>query len=118
MAPFDETPETDDDVDFPDSIDLGALLGGAAAAQEPEEPEGDKLATDSLDALRDEETGAEEPAIDPARAAIIEATGEDDEDDDIEDLEELERDGFGGEREYGFDSIDDEEEDDYDEDYD
>lgn len=116
MAPIDETPETDDDVDFPDSIDLGALLGGAAAAEEPED-DGDKLATDSLDALRDEEAGSEDAPVDPARAAIIEATGEDEDDDDVEDLEELERDGFGGEREYGFDAIDDEEEDDdYDED--
>ncbi len=113
MDPFDETPETEEEeADYPSTIDLGALLGGGGEAEEPAE---EKLATDSLDALRDDE--GEEAVIDPARAAIIEATGEDEDDDDVEDLEELERDGFGREREFGFDSIDDEEEDDdYDED--
>lgn len=114
MDPFDESPETEED-DFPSTVDLGALLGGGAPAEDPVE---EKLATDSLDALRDEEIVGDDAVIDPARAAIIEATGEDEDDDDVEDLEELERDGFGREREFGFDSIDDEEEDDFDEDYD
>ncbi len=116
MVPFDETPETEDDDDLP-APDLSAIFGGGSDA----DPEEDKLATDSLDALRDEElapgASASDLAIDPAKAAIIEATGEDDEDDDIEDLEELERDGFGRERDFGFDSIDEEEEEDEDEDY-
>ncbi len=114
MDPFDESPETEED-DFPSTIDLGALLGGGGGSEEPEE---EKLATDSLDALRDGELGEEEAAVDPARAAVIEASGDDEDDDDVEDLEELERDGFGREREFGFDSIDEEEDDDYDEDYD
>lgn len=117
MDPFDESPETEtEEDDFPSTIDLGALLGGGGAGSE--EPAEEKLATDSLDALRDEEIGDDDAVIDPARAAIIEATGEDEDDDDVEDLEELETDGFGREREFGFDSIDEEEEDDYDEDYD
>lgn len=110
MVPFAETPEyeeEDDDLPVPD---IGALLGGGA---DDADPAVDRLATDSLDALRDEElTGDDgEALVDPAKAAIIEATGEDDDDDDIEDLEELERDGFGRERDFGFDSIDDEDED-------
>lgn len=113
MAPFDDTPEADEEPDFPSTIDIGALLGGGDEGDGG--TEADKLATDSLDALREEEIADPELAIDPAKAAVIEATGLDDE--DIEDLEELERDGFGREREFGFDSIDDEEEDE-DEDYD
>ncbi len=116
MDPFDESPETEtEEDDFPSTIDLGALLGGGGGSSE--EPEAEKLATDSLDALRAEEIEADEAVVDPARAAIIEATGEDEDDDDVEDLEELERDGFGREREFGFDSIDDEDEEDEDEDY-
>ena len=119
MVPFDETPETEEEEDFP-APDPGALFGGGT--DDDADPADDKLATDSLDALRDQElTGpgasATDLAVDPAKAAIIEATGEDDEDDDIEDLEELERDGFGRERDFGFDSIDDEDEEDDDEDY-
>ena len=120
MVPHDEAPEHEDDDDLPAGVpDIGALLGGGSS-DDDEDPAVDQLATDSLDALRDEElTGpgaAADLAIDPAKAAIIEATGEDDDDDDIEDLEELERDGFGRERDFGFDSIDEEEEDE-DEDY-
>jgi hypothetical protein len=117
MVPFDETPEDEDDDDLP-GPDLSAIFGGAGDDDDAD-PAEDKLATDSLDALRDEElTGAggvtDDGPVDPAKAAIIEATGEDDEDDDIEDLEELERDGFGRERDFGFDSIDEEEEEDED----
>ncbi|MDO9356207.1 MAG: hypothetical protein Q7T55_21090 [Solirubrobacteraceae bacterium] len=113
MVPFDETPEDEEDDDLP-APDLSAIFGGAGD-DDDDDPVADKLATDSLDALRDEElTGppgaSVDTPIDPAKAAIIEATGEDDEDDDIEDLEELERDGFGRERDFGFDSIDEEEE--------
>lgn len=120
MVPFDETPESEEeDDDFP-APDLAALFGGSS--DDDADPAEDKLATDSLDALRDQEltapgAAASDVAVDPAKAAIIEATGVDDEDDDIEDLEELERDGFGRERDFGFDSIDDEDEEDEDEDY-
>ncbi|MDQ8045749.1 MAG: hypothetical protein AAGC46_09540 [Solirubrobacteraceae bacterium] len=118
MVPFDETPEYEEDDDDLPVPDLSALLGGGGGDDDGA-PEEDRLATDSLDALRDDELSGEdgEAPIDPAKAAIIEATGEDDDDDDIEDLEELERDGFGRERDFGFDSIDDEddeEDDDYD----
>lgn len=116
MVPFDDTPEAEEEPDFPSTIDIGALLGGGGGEADGS-TEADKLATDSLDALREEEIADPELAVDPAKAAVIEATGLDDEDDDIEDLEELERDGFGREREFGFDSIDDDEEDE-DEDYD
>jgi hypothetical protein len=109
MVPFDDTPETDEEDDDLPVPDLSALLGGGGS--DDGAPEEDRLATDSLDALRDEElTESDDVAVNPAKAAIIEATGEDDDDDDIEDLEELERDGFGRERDFGFDSIDEEEE--------
>ena len=115
MVPFDDIPEHEDDDDLAAGVpDIGALLGGGGASSD-EDPAADQLATDSLDALRDEElTGpgaTADLAVDPAKAAVIEATGLDDDDDDIEDLEELERDGFGRERDFGFDSIDEEEED-------
>jgi hypothetical protein len=119
MVPFDDTPETDEEDDDLPVPDLSALLGGGGGiGADDGAPAEDPLATDSLDALRDEElTESDDVAVDPAKAAVIEATGKDDDDDDIEDLEELERDGFGRERDFGFDSIDEEEEEEEDDDY-
>ena len=105
MNEFDEDIEGDDEDGIP--------------APDVSMPEPDALATDSLEALRDQELGgpgsSSDAAADPAMAALLETGALDDEDvdDDLED----ELDGFGGTRDVMFDSIDDEEEDE-DDDYD
>lgn len=84
-------------------------------------PAPDQLATDSLEALRDQELGAgggaSEAAIDPAMAALLETGSLDEADIDLDDALEDELDGFGGTRDVMFDSIDDEDEEE-DDDYD
>ena len=94
---------------------------GGIPAPDLSMPAPDQLATDSLEALRDQELGAgggaSEAAIDPALAALLETGSLDEADIDLDDAED-ELDGFGGTRDVMFDSIDDEDEEEEDDDYD
>jgi hypothetical protein len=114
-----EDPLDDDDGAIPGVSD------GALSGRDLENPETDRLATDSLDDLREQELGAgrggaygDRTTVDPAMAAVIEAGGaaEGFEQSD-EDLLEQATDAYGATRNILFDAIDDEEEDE-DDDYD
>ncbi|MEH3052415.1 MAG: hypothetical protein PGN13_00205 [Patulibacter minatonensis] len=108
--------------DFDD--DDGEIPGASDAAlpgRDLENPETDRLATDSLDDLRDQELrgggdGAygDEGPVDPAQVAVIEGGGGVAEgfEQSEEDLIENATDAYGSTRNILFDAIDDEEDDD------
>jgi hypothetical protein len=111
----------DDDGEIPGASD--AALPG----RDLENPETDRLATDSLDDLRDQELGGgtdgaygDEGPVDPAMAPVIEAGGGVAEgfEQSEEDLVLHATDPYGSTRDILFDAIDEdvEDEDDYDED--
>lgn len=94
--------------------DIDDLFGDEPDGREEQGgPEPDRLATDSLDALRDNELGGREAAIDPALAAVAETGGLDAEDD-------LDDDDLAPASSYDdlFDPVDDDELDEDDEDED
>jgi hypothetical protein len=116
MSRFDDFDDDDDDGEIPGASDA-ALPGGDLT-----NPETDRLATDSLDDLRDQELrgggdGAygDEGPIDPAPVAVIEGGGGEGFEQAEEDLIENATDAYGSTRNILFDAIDEEEED---EDYD
>lgn len=94
--------------------DIDDLFGGPDPDDEQGTPEPDRLATDSLDALRDDELGGRDAHVDPALAAVAETGGLDAEDEDLDD------DDLGATSSYDdlFDPVDDDELDEDDEDED
>lgn len=115
---------------FEDPLDDDGEIPGVSDAALPgrdlENPETDRLATDSLDDLRDQELGGggdgaygDEGPIDPAMAPVIEAGGGVAEgfEQSEADLIDHATDSYGSTRDILFDAIDEEvEDDDYDDD--
>ncbi|MFT4036515.1 MAG: hypothetical protein QM679_13155 [Patulibacter sp.] len=115
---------------FEDPLDDDGEIPGASDAALPgrdlEHPETDRLATDSLDDLRDQELGSSDGAygddgpIDPAMAPVIEAGGGVSEgfEQSEHELVQHATDVYGSARDILFDEIDEEDEEDEEDDYD
>lgn len=101
----------DDDGEIPGASDM------ARSARDVDDPDRDRLATDSLDDLRDRELGspdgayADDEPIDPAMAPVIEAGGGVAEgfEQAEHDLVEHATDPYGSTRDILFDAIEEEE---------
>ncbi|MBO9534893.1 MAG: hypothetical protein J7513_18110 [Solirubrobacteraceae bacterium] len=112
--------------DFDDDGEIPGASDAALPGRDLENPETDRLATDSLDDLRDQELGGgasgaygDDGPVDPAMAAVIEAGGGVSEgfEQSEEELIENATDSYGSTRDILFDAIDEDVDDeDYDDD--